>query len=159
VDFPKRFRAKIQKGEDGECWLWTGGKVDGAYGQCTRGAPFRGMVLAHRAAWILSRGPIPEGLDALHNCPGGDCPGCVDPAHLWLGCHGENMRDKIGKGRTTAGLRGVSHKLSAELAMQIGDLAKHRIFPRAQIASEYAVSKECVKQIVRGETWRTAESE
>ena len=148
ADFPRRFRAKVQRTEGG-CWLWMGTKVDGAYGQIARGKPFAGMVLAHVASWILHRGPVPAGLCVLHNCPGGDCPACVNPAHLWRGTHVQNMCDKVAKGRTTAGLRGVSHKLSPQLVMQIGDLAAHRIFPQRQIASSYGISKERVKQIRR----------
>lgn len=88
ADFPRRFRAKVEK-QDG-CWLWTASALNDGYGQIARGAPFRGMVSAHVASWILHRGPIPPGLNVLHNCPGGDCCGCVNPAHLWLGCHAEN---------------------------------------------------------------------
>ena len=153
ADFPKRFWSKVC--ETDCCWIWQGSKIDDSYGQCARGKPFAGMVSAHVASWILHRGPVPKGLCVLHNCPNGDCPGCVNPSHLWTGTRAANMRDKASKGRSTKGWPGESHKLSAELAMQIRDLARHRIFPQKQIASEYAVSKETVKQIVRGETWRT----
>lgn len=153
VDFPKRFWSKVCR--TNSCWLWQATKIDGLYGQIAQGAPFFGMITAHKASWILHRGSIPKALNVLHDCPGGDSPACVNPAHLWLGTHAQNMRDKASKGRSTKGWQGESHKLSAELAMQIRDLARHRIFPQKQIASEYAVSKETVKQIVRGETWRT----
>jgi hypothetical protein len=156
VNFPMRFRRKITKTEAG-CWLWAGTKLSDGYGLITRGAPFKGQITAHRAAWILSRGPIPAGLDVLHNCPGGDCPGCVNPAHLWLGSHADNMRDKIAKRRTTRGVLGVSHKLSDELAGQILDLARHRIFPQAQIAADYGISVERLKQLRREERETTGE--
>src|SRR5258708_16271 len=151
VDFPKRFRAKVQK-SDGGCWLWTASRINGAYGQVSRGSPFKGMVSAHVASWLLHRGPIPDGLCVLHNCPSGDNTGCVNPGHLWLGTARDNMRDKISKGRTTGGLRGVSRKLSGELAGQIRDLARHRIFTLAGIAAEYPVSTKTIKQTLRGET-------
>ena len=51
---------------------------------------------AHRAAWILFRGPIPDGLFVCHKC---DTKHCVNPDHLFLGDAKANMRDAAAKGR------------------------------------------------------------
>src|SRR5665213_1157711 len=85
-----RFEKKILKTES--CWLWIGGKNGGGYG-CYQG------TTSHRISYWIYRGLIPEGMQALHNCPSGDNPSCVNPAHLWLGTQQENMDDKISKGR------------------------------------------------------------
>ncbi len=80
------------------CWLWTGSLMGNGYGcfQHTEGGK-RIIEYAHRFAWELNNGPIPDGMNVLHDCPDGDTPRCV--LHLWLGTQGENIADMIDKGR------------------------------------------------------------
>lgn len=59
----------------------------------------RVIEYAHRFSWSLVNGPIPVGINILHDCPGGDMPLCVRPDHLWDGTHIDNMQDMIEKGR------------------------------------------------------------
>ena len=60
---------------------------------------FRGKQTGtHRVSWILTFGEIPDGLFVLHRC---DNPPCLNPQHLFLGTHLENIADKISKGRQT----------------------------------------------------------
>jgi HNH endonuclease len=75
------------------CWTWTRSLDKYGYGRCARSYQ---TTKAHRAAWILSRGPIPEGLCVLHRC---DNPPCCNPAHLFLGTQLENIRDRESKRR------------------------------------------------------------
>lgn len=76
------------------CWEWVGSKRDYGYGQVYfKGKPAR---KAHRVAWELTHGPIPEGLDVLHDC---DNPSCINPSHLHLGTHQQNMDEMVVRGR------------------------------------------------------------
>lgn len=86
-----RFWSKVQK-TDG-CWEWQGGHFTHGYGRAWDGER---QVLAHRLAFVLASGAIPDGMHVLHKC---DVPLCVNPEHLFLGTHADNMADCGEKGR------------------------------------------------------------
>lgn len=74
TDMPARFWAKVEKTAD--CWIWTASLRPGGYGQFAVG---RRRPPAHRVAYELLVGPIPEGLQLDHLCRN---RACVNPEHL-----------------------------------------------------------------------------
>lgn len=84
--FAERFWAKVDRSYPTHCWIWTGTIAAQGYGR----THFRNKKIpAHRAAWELVNGPIPEGLVIDHLCRN---PPCVNPAHLEPVTNGENVR-------------------------------------------------------------------
>lgn len=73
----ERFWPKVSKTDS--CWLWQASLDGKGYGQINGGRTPTRMMRAHRVAYELVIGPIPDGLDLDHLCR---TPRCVNPDHL-----------------------------------------------------------------------------
>jgi hypothetical protein len=166
----------------GPCWLWTGA-IDPAfgYGKFWMGRRGDSPWHTHRAAWFLTFGPIPDGLNVLHRC---DNPPCVNPAHLFLGTFKDNTVDMHAKGRGISGdnhpartrgdylARGDNHparmhgdylprgeahvnaKLTADGVREIRRLLAEGGLSQRRIAERFGVTPNVVSRIKRGTGWR-----
>ena len=82
------------------CIEWSKSKTNAGYGQIMVGGRGGKMMAAHRVAWELKHGPIPDGLFVCHSC---DNKGCVNPDHMFLGSYKDNVDDMVRKGRQKRG--------------------------------------------------------
>ncbi|KGQ19903.1 Phage protein [Lysobacter dokdonensis DS-58] len=130
------------------CWLWTG-CTSGGYGLTSHRNK---SVGAHRVSWMVHRGPIPDGAVVCHKC---DTPGCINPDHLFLGSHRENMLDKIRKGRqpSNAGERHGMSKLSDADVREI----RRRVWAgerQRDVAAAFGVTRGHISYITTSRGWR-----
>jgi hypothetical protein len=148
---PSHLAEKFWKNVDvrgpNDCWLWMGAMRPNGYGLFHFGG--RGKYIrAHRAAYSLThpRADI-RGLSVCHVC---DNPRCVNPRHLWLGSHQQNMRDMARKGRAASGEAHGRAKLTLRQAQAIRRDKRQT----CRVASEYGVSDSTVRRIRCGSHWR-----
>ena len=132
------------------CWPWESSIDARGYGQLSD-KPNKTVLKAHRLAYEMHIGPIPDGLSVCHRC---DNPRCVNPAHLFAATHAENMADKDRKGRNVApptfrGSEAPWSILTESDVMAIRTSSR----PSSAIAAELGVSKSTVKAARRGQTW------
>ena len=142
-----RFWAKVlRRGED-DCWEWTG-YIHRGYGVFS--PTHTAKLPAHRVAWELTHGSIPEGMLVRHKCRGK----CVNPRHLELGTHAENMGDMIRDGTSN---RGTRHPMRVLTEDQVREIRRRlREYERGivmRLAREYSVSEGCIRAIKTGRRW------
>lgn len=129
------------------CWEWTRARNSGGYGTFV----YPDGQLAHRFSWIVSFGPIPDGLDVLHKC---DNPPCVRPDHLFLGTDADNAADKVAKGRSYT-YHGRGQKLTWGIVERIrADRAQG--VQLGALAEEHGVTVDTVWRITSYRTWDPA---
>jgi hypothetical protein len=142
-----RFWARVEKTD--HCWNFVGWLMPRGYGKVY----FLGKtLLAHRFAWDITNGPIPDGLLVCHTC---DNRKCVRPAHLFLGTHKDNQADKAAKGRCAPRF-GEHHgqaKLTGEQVKEIRALRQHGVL-RREIAELYGIHPTNVSKLALGKGWK-----
>jgi len=140
-----RFNSRAKR-INGDCVEW-GGFIDrDGYGRFSVNKVSR---FAHRIAWVMANGDIPDGLLVCHTC---DNRKCVNPAHLFLGTASENGKN-AGSKRRICGTRGEKHgraKLTEE------DVKAIRLDTRILrvIAEAYGVSNVTIFDVKTFKNWK-----
>ncbi|SRR6266404_379192 len=101
-DLKERFYSKFEKRGKDDCWEWKARKNKPGYGSIVVQLEKKQYsYLAHRLSWVLYyNSPIPPTLFCCHSC---DNPSCVNPTHIMLATHKNNMQDAKIKGRLKNG--------------------------------------------------------
>ena len=148
----KRFFDKIMYEPNTGCWLWTAATNKCNYGLFRFG---NRMIGAHRFSYLLHKGEIPQNMCVLHTC---DVPQCVNPDHLFLGTHDENMKDMAKKGRasTVAKTKGITHGMCKLTENQIVEIRNDSRKLR-EIAKDYNISTQQISRIRNNKLWKHIE--
>lgn len=164
VKVSARFWTKVGSDPASPCRPFTGYRNRQGYGKFGVGGR---VHFAHRIAWELTHGPIPDGARVLHQC---DNPPCCNPVHLFLGTLSDNMQDMWDKGRHAPPVnksgrdwapkgghrKGEAH-LSARLTTADVLLVREQYAAGnglTMLAGRYGVTKQAIRAIVLRKTWR-----
>lgn len=137
------FWQNVHKDGDG-CWYWMAGKNNKGYGLFYPGVGTM-RRLSHRISYEFAYGEIPANRHVLHRC---DTPACVNPSHLWLGSHADNMRDKENKGRANH-----TSILTADNVREIRKLIAETAMTHREIAAKFGVARRTISNITNGSCW------
>lgn len=146
----KRFESHIMPEPNTGCWLWNSALLKyGGYGLFGYN---RKMLRAHRVSYEIYVGPIPKGLFVCHTC---DQRSCVNPHHLFIGTHLENMADMRKKNRA-ARQTGEKHgktKISSVDVAFIREMYALKKMSYAELGKKFNLSISGVRHIAQGKRW------
>lgn len=155
---PELFWTRVTKRAGDACWEWAGGREKSGYGHMyvrdwydESGRRHFVWAKAHRRAWELTYGPIPDGLVVCHRC---DNPPCVRPDHLFLGTGADNAQDCVIKGRLNSrrGLRNPNAKLSvADVVAMRAACASGET--QQAVADRFGIHQGYLSRVIRRKAW------
>jgi len=143
-----RLLEKILVSDKG-CWEWQGALCGGKKGKGGKYGLFNigtTLIMAHQASYLYFWGDYGE-LFVLHKC---DNPRCINPLHLFLGTHQDNMDDAVRKERLNFGeINGHTHLTSQDAKAIYHDPRGLKV-----IAEEYDICAASVWNIKTEKTWK-----
>jgi hypothetical protein len=140
-----RFKSKIAMPNSNGCRLWTASVNTAGYGAFKVGGV---QTSAHRFAWALVNGQVPDGLFVCHTC---DVPACCEISHLWLGTNADNMRDMAKKGRGCSGDRNravhapMHGELNCNARLTVAEVLNIRESAASGVGYKYIAEKYGIK--------------
>lgn len=140
-----RFLNNIEISDSG-CWEWTASILRNGYGNFSVNNK---VTCVHRWAYQHYIGPIQKGLFVCHSC---DNRKCVNPDHLFIGTHGDNIRDASKKGRLKNIKRNPHHLTES----QVVEIIKLLQFSKAysSIAKIFSISRQAIYLIDHNRSWK-----
>lgn len=132
------------------CWIWKKCTNQQGYGIIRAR---RKNLLAHRLSYELFKKENPGEKEVCHMC---DIPICINPEHLFLGTHSENMKDALRKKRHPREENHYNAKLNTEMVKSIKNLLRNKLSLR-KIAKLYNVSASAINSISLNRSWKSVE--
>lgn len=148
LSIEERFWPKVDKCGDDECWPWMGALFMNGYGAFSPKASV--TFRAHKLAYELTHGVVPEGLLLRHTC---DNPSCCNPNHLLTGTHKDNAKDRMERGRCKKTSRKGWHMLKPEDVRCIRELREEGM-PRIHLAQWFGITEHAISGIHHRRTYK-----
>ena len=143
-----RFWSKVDTKGPEECHNWKAGKTTRGYGNFTLD---QSNLRAHRVAWELIYGAIPEDMYVLHKC---DNPLCCNTEHLYIGTQANNLEDVRTRHPEQLGVN--LHEGEIWLVRKLYREGKSFLSQR-EIAKMFKVSQSTIQRIVNSTNWLSKE--
>lgn len=146
----QRFSKYVTPTTPNQCWPWQGGTTKAGYGKITAGGANGRTLMAHRVAYELHHGPIPDGKEVAHEC---DNRLCCNPYHLIAKTHAENQGDMKQRGRSN-GSRGESNKNVKLSDFDVSEIRRLHMLGESNtaIAKQFHVDQSTVSLIVNNKS-------
>lgn len=143
----ERFWSKVDIKAESSCWEWTAYKHPAGYGKFSMNGK---LQLAHRVAFILTKGDFSSELYVCHRC---DNRACCNPQHLFLGDHQVNMSDMVSKDRQAKGSENGNVKLTEQQVVEIRAKYQAGGVSYRALGKEYGVHYTQIGDIVKSKAW------
>ncbi len=143
----KEIKFKVNKNG---CHICTSHCVDGeGYVICMRNGKRRPI---YRHIYRLYRDAPIKGMVIRHTC---DNRQCINPDHLILGTHQDNVQDRVKRGRSANGVKNGRSKMTPAKVLRV---YKDKKSTRTELARRYGVDRQVIRKIQLGITWRCVTS-
>jgi hypothetical protein len=140
----KHLQQMIDTADPKACIFWKNSKGTGGYGRVW----FAGRLWStSRLSYTLTYGPVQDDVFVLHKC---DTPSCVNPHHLFLGTHDQNMADMAAK-RRAASARNRHAVLAPDQVKEIRKIGSSAVTR----ADEYGVTRQAIRDILHRRRWKS----
>lgn len=147
MNIKERLFSKVKVRRNG-CWEWTGALSNKGYGRFRIG---KKLYLPHRVVYELTYGKIDKDKEICHKC---DNPLCVNPTHLFMGTHSDNMKDCFKKGRLVIPINNRKGEQVGNSKLKDADILKIRELDktmyRKDIAKLYDVHGTQISRCLNG---------
>lgn len=127
------------------CWICSRAKNRDGYPQILANGKHMNVA---RFVFMTLYGPIPEGLVIRHQC---DNRQCINPDHLKIGTHADNVADRVERGRSAIGENHGRSKLTEEDISFIRNDGDHN---NAELARMFGVDRKAIRKVKQGITWK-----
>jgi hypothetical protein len=142
----ERIKNNININNKTGCWEWKLRRDKDGYASINLGG---NRERCSRISYQIYKGQIPNKMLVCHTC---DNPPCVNPDHLFIGTHKDNMDDMVSKGKNKKGTNNGRHKLNNNMIKEIKKLYPIKSMPT--LAKMYNVSVVNISSIIRGKIWK-----